>query len=70
RLTPRLNIGLRPAWFNGALKIKIKSRSRSKAGGLAADLEAWSLVLYFLHLSLVLLHSQTCGKSLTTTADE
>jgi hypothetical protein len=31
----RLNIGLRPAWFDGAPKIKIKSRS--KAGQIKSE---------------------------------
>ncbi|WP_231672406.1 hypothetical protein, partial [Pseudomonas quasicaspiana] len=29
RFAPRSNVELRPAWFNGALEIKIKSRSRA-----------------------------------------
>ncbi|MDG6404002.1 hypothetical protein QCD79_28665, partial [Pseudomonas quasicaspiana] len=42
RFAPRSNIEFRPAWFNGALKIKIKSRSKAAVprGSVGANLFA------------------------------
>ncbi|WP_236710109.1 hypothetical protein, partial [Pseudomonas sp. Root9] len=36
RFTPQIPVEFRPAWFDGALKIKIKSRSRSRAARFAS----------------------------------
>jgi hypothetical protein len=43
RFAPHSNIEFRPAWFDGALKIKIKSRSKAEAkpvGGAAEGCES------------------------------
>ena len=34
RFTPQIHVEFRPAWFNGAPKIKIKSQIKSKSGSL------------------------------------
>ena len=46
RFTPQIPVEFRPAWFNGALKIKIKSRSRATRFASWLPLSAAELCRY------------------------
>jgi len=48
RFARRINIEFRPAWFNGApkIKIKIKIKIKSERGGLIADLLVHTVFLW------------------------